>query len=304
MITLPHPLFLWLLRSTGRRKRFESVEGLKRALAEDRKRSDVDPPAALRRELSVQRREVLGSTVWTLAPSGQAASTQLLYLHGGAYFAQITPHHWHLVAELVRASGCAAHVPLYPLAPEHDHRAAERLIDPLYRELAANAGTQPLVVMGESAGAHLALCLVQRMVLAGQPAPRHTVLVSPWLDLSCRIAQQSGRDADDPWLALPGLKEAGRWWAGADEPTAPQLSPLHGPLRDIGGLTLYIGTRDLLFEECQQLCTRAQAAGAPIALHVGQGMLHAWPLLPTPQGRAARRQLARLLTDLQNPTTD
>lgn len=295
MIALPHPLFLWLLRRTGRRKRFESVDGLKDAIAADRQRLDVDPPAALQRELAIERRERLGCPVWTLAPRGAHRGAVLLYLHGGAYIAQITPHHWHLVADLVRTSGCTAHVPLYPLAPEHDHRAAHRLVDALYAELSAASPGLPLVVMGDSAGAHLALCLVQRMVGSGQPAPQQTVLISPWLDLSCRIARRSGREADDPWLALPGIEAAGRWWAGQAEPGATSLSPLAGPLHGIGALTLYTGTRDLLHDECRQLCDCAHAAGAAVDLHVGEGMLHAWPLLPTPQGRAARRQLAQQL---------
>ncbi|MEJ6000161.1 alpha/beta hydrolase fold domain-containing protein [Paucibacter soli] len=294
-MNLPLPLLLLLLRLSGRRRRYESVEGLRRAHAQDRRRRDVAPPASLRRHVALSERLVAGRPCYTLAPrAGQAPSaTRLLYLHGGAFVSQIVPQHWQLVAELVRASGCTASVPLYPLAPEHAHGAAFAMLEALYRELAAAPG--PLVLMGDSAGAGLALALVQGLAEAGVPAPRELVMLSPWLDLSLASARRTAGTMTDPWLALPGMAEAARWWAGGSDPAAPRLSPLHGRLQGIGRLSLYIGQRDLLLGEARALRDRAAAEGVAIEYHEAPRMPHVWPLLPLREAAPVRQRLAQLL---------
>jgi acetyl esterase/lipase len=121
------------------------------------------------------------------------------------------------------------------------------------------------------------------------------VLISPWLDLSCSVAARTAVAGGDPWLALPGLAEAGRCWAGESGVDAPALNPLRRPLSGIGDLTVYAGTRDVLFGEAQELRERARAAGVKTNWHEGAAMIHAWPLLPTVQGRAERAAICSRL---------
>jgi len=116
-MTMPWPLFLLLLKLLGRRRRFESIEGLRAAVERDRKTASAEPPAPVRKRCAIGRRQVGGHDCYTLAPLSGAGPVQLLYLHGGAHVAEISPFHWRLLAEFAETTGCVAHVPIFPLAP-------------------------------------------------------------------------------------------------------------------------------------------------------------------------------------------
>lgn len=294
-MTMPWPLFLLLLKLLGRRRRFESIEGLRAAVERDRKTASAEPPASVRKRCAIGRRQVGGHDCYTLAPLSGAGPVQLLYLHGGAHVAEISPFHWRLLAEFAEATGCVAHVPIFPLAPEHTYRPAYAMVNEIYRGLAAAHDPRQLVLMGDSAGGGLALALAQGFAALGLPQPRDIVLISPWLDLTVSNPAIPALEADDPWLARPGLEEAGRWWAGGEDPGLPHLSPVHGPLQGLGRLTVFIGTRDLLLADCRALRDRAAAQGVHVEMHEAPGMVHVWPLLPVRQAMAARAAIAGIV---------
>ena len=60
---------------------------------------------------------------------------------------------------------------------------------------------------------------------------------------------------------------------------------------------MWVGTRDIMLPDCRELGAR-MPAGAPFALHVQEGAIHDYPLLPTPEGRAARREIAARVAEL------
>ena len=41
---------------------------------------------------------------------------------------------------------------------------------------------------------------------------------------------------------------------------------------------------------------KMKAAGVEVRLHVGEKMDHVYPLLPTPEGKAARKEIAEILS--------
>ena len=68
-------------------------------------------------------------------------------------------------------------------------------------------------------------------------------------------------------------------------------------LAGLGPLSVYVGTRDILSPDVRLLEQRARAAGVDVDLHVGHGLVHVYPLLPTRAGRLAREQIVADLTD-------
>jgi monoterpene epsilon-lactone hydrolase len=295
MATPAHTLFLALLKLTGRRRKFLSAAGLHARIARERRSMRPDPPPALRRRVRIEEQACGGHRCFTVRPLLAQATgpVQVLFLHGGAYVSEMTPYHWRFVAGLVEAAGCTVHVPIYPLAPEHTHRDAYPVIERAWQMLGASTPSQHRVLMGDSAGGGLALGFAQTLAAGGQPGARDVVLISPWLDLALRNPAIVGFEARDPWLARPGLLEAGRLWAGGDDTALPRLSPLHGPLAGLGRLTVFIGTRDLLLPDCRRLRDLAAQAGVPCDLIEGAGMIHDWPILPVPDALAARQAIAR-----------
>lgn len=295
MANLPLPFVVALLHLMGRVRKFRSAEDLHRAVAKERRGFDPAPPAAVAAQCSVSSRLVAGRTVYTLAPRGAASGMHVFYLHGGAYVSGITPLHWQFLAKLVAASACTIAVPLYPLAPEHNHRDAWAFVAEAYRQLAAAVPPERLVLMGDSSGGGFALALAPQLGALGLPQPRDIVLISPWLELTARNPKIAEVQPHDPWLRVPGAREAARLWAAGADMTDPKLSPINGPIKGLGRLTLFIGTRDILLPDCRELRDRAAAEGVALTYVEATGMIHVWPILPLRQAQPAIAQIADIV---------
>lgn len=295
MPNLPLFLVILLLRLAGRTRKFRSAEDLHREVAKERRVHNPVPPADIARRFAVTHREIHGRSVYTLAPRGASSGVYVFYLHGGAYVSGITPFHWRFLARLIEDTGCTVTAPLYPLAPEASHRDAHPFALEAYRQLAAQAPPDKLILMGDSSGGGFALALAQTLLEQGLPQPRNIVLISPWLDITAKNPDIAKVQPHDPWLRVPGALEAGRLWAAGADPNDPKLSPINGPLKGLGHLTLFIGTRDILLPDCRKLRDRAKAEGVPLCYVEAPGMIHVWPILPVREANAAIRQIAGIV---------
>ena len=69
----------------------------------------------------------------------------------------------------------------------------------------------------------------------------------------------------------------------------------HRAIAPIFPIATFTGTEDLLNPDSHRLHEACTRAGVPCELVEAPGMPHDWPLLPTPEGRAARKRIAELL---------
>lgn len=301
--SLSHHLLVSLLRLSGRRRRYASAQALQRFIAQRARQAPLgDAPEAVQRaglQLLHGHDAPTQRPVLRLLPPAAEGEPQreLLYLHGGAYINPIVRQHWQLLTRLVRGAQAAATVPLYPLAPQASHREALDFALRQYRALLARRAPGSLTLMGDSAGGGLALALAQRLRDEGLPQPARLLLISPWVDLQLPEddAELQALAARDPMLDLPGLREAARLWADGAALHEPALSPVNGRLDGLAPMTVFIGTRDLLWPGVRRLRERAQAQGAALRYVEAPGMLHAWPLLPQAEARQALRQIVQIL---------
>jgi epsilon-lactone hydrolase len=225
-------------------------------------------PAEMRTRLQVSERLVEGNRVFTLAPGSSGSRKRIVYLHGGAYVNELTKPHWDIIAKLIEATGATVIVPIYPLAPENDHRAAFAFLDSVYRQILANTAADDVVLAGDSAGAGLALGMVVDARDKGLPMPGRIILFSPWLDLTLADPHARAVEADDVMLAVDALRMCGAWWAGDDDPRLPRLSPLYADLKGLPPIELYQGTNDIFVVDSRTFVKKVQAAGG--AIHYGE----------------------------------
>ena len=272
-----------VLRAT-RRRTWVDVERARRRM--EQPKQEAPPSRGLLRRHEISQRAVDGFPVWTVRP--QRESSAAVYLHGGAYMAGIAPQHWALIGRLADA-GVRVEVPLYGLAPPHTHRDAYPFLREVWAGLVDEVPSGGPVLAGDSAGGGLALGLAQELVAGGAPLPARLVLLSPWLDLTLGNPEMAEYERRDPWLAKAGLVEAGRAWAGGDDPTAPRLSPGHGPLAGLPPIALFVGTREIAYPDVTALAREAAAAGVDVDLTVADGAVHVYPLVPAPEGAEGAR---------------
>lgn len=219
----------------------------------------------------------------------------ILYLHGDTYTDQIAPAHWLFCDSLARRTDAEVCVPVYPLAPKHDYDEAYDLVRALYAGMVGRYGADNVVLMGDSAGGGFAAGLAESLPEYGLPQPGKLVLISPWVDLSMRNPSCTDHADEDPALAVWGLSEMGKSWADGDDPTLYRLSPLYGDVSCLRDVSVYVGTREILYPDVMAFAGKVRSSGVPLRLVVGGNLDHSWPLSPTPEGARARKEIAEVV---------
>lgn len=243
--------------------------------------------------------------VRVIAPDDSSA-TYLHFHHGGWVFGSIWEQDTRLIDIARRARVRVVSVG-YRLAPEHplpapvdDGVAATRWVRSEYPG-------DPLLVGGESAGAHVALCTMLRLRDDGGDGlgdVRAAQLSYGMYDLSLTPSARAWGtrflSISTPWLswfydhAAPGVPASGRRVAA--------LSPLYAELAGLPPLLLTVGTADPLLDDTLLLAEAARRAGVEVELAVWPEGPHGLNVLSTAVGRAAEDEIARFLTAAAAPT--
>ena len=251
-------------------------------------------PMRLGRDVEATLTKMGGWPVSYTAPSsGHEGCNYVMFLHGGGYINEIVPSHWRFIGEMTRKARVCCVVPIYPLAPRATAKDVVPATGELLRMLLEDAGTAKVTVVGNSAGAGLALAACQWLRDRGHRQPDRMVLISPAADASVSRPEQIELAKRDPIQDIPGIVEAGRLYAGALDVGHPFVSPLNGAFRFLAPMTIFSGTRDLLYPDSVDLAERARAVGVPVELHLLRDQPHNYALMPTPEGRRARSMILR-----------
>jgi acetyl esterase/lipase len=248
----------------------------------------------VRRALDIELTRRGGWPIFEARPVGARPDTTIVYIHGGGYVNEIVSWHWFLIGQLVREVPARAVVPIYPLAPTATAAEVVPRMAELVGEIVADGGAGPTIVAGDSAGAGLAVAAAFVMRDRGLPQPSQMALISPFLDVTITDERQEAIAPKDKMLRRPGLREAGRMWAGSLELDDPLVSPIGGDLRGLPPLAVFTGTHDILDCDSQRLAELAREAGITVDLREVRGAPHAFAVLPTRQGAAARRRIVEV----------
>ncbi|MFV0495036.1 alpha/beta hydrolase fold domain-containing protein [Mycobacterium sp.] len=297
-----------LLAATGRHRAYLDAESA-RAHIDNRggQQQPFWPPPRLRRDVEVAFEHGSGWPVYTLTPKANRKAAPesvgdgcpgrtVFYLHGGAWVNEITGAHWRLAAQIAAEADAEVIVPIYPLVP-HTTAAevmpviVDMVIAALTRAQAqARARAQPEVhrvcLAGDSAGGQMVLSAALMLRDRHDVILPETVLISPVLDLS--LANPLIGSVDDPWLGRDALRVFADRWRGDLDLSDLRVNPIAAALAGLGPLTVFSGTRDILNPDARLFTEKARAAGVPVDYHEQPGLLHVYPLTPTPEGRAAR----------------
>jgi acetyl esterase/lipase len=254
------------------------------------------PARSISRHVDVSFREVGGWSVYDVAPRSGAQATRALFLHGGCYVFEIDRLHWRFVANLVRETGVTVTVPIMPLAPSGRASVVVDRAAALVDSLIAEVGASQVSLMGDSSGGGMALAVAMELRDRGRDPLKAIVLSAPWLDISGTDPMLAEIAPHDPWLAVPGTHAAGALYRGELPESDRRVSPIHGDLTSLGPITVFTGTRDIVHADALRLLAKAEKEGIPIEFHVGEGMIHNYPILPIPEGAAARAVVAEAIS--------
>ncbi|MDH6257922.1 alpha/beta fold hydrolase [Bradyrhizobium sp. BR13661] len=290
--SLQSRLFNVLLRQLPYKEQLASAEAVQAHVQRLASQPASFEPAGLGHGVEAVLTKMGGWPVYYTAPSsGHEGCNHVMFLHGGGYINEIVPAHWRFVGQMTRQAGVVCVVPIYPLAPRATAKDVVPATAELLRMLLEDAGQAKVTVVGNSAGAGLALAACQWLRDHGHRQPNRLVLISPAADASVSRPEQVEIAPRDPIQDIPGILEAGRLYAGDLDVGHPFVSPLNGAFRSLAPMTIFSGTRDLLYPDSVDLAARARGAGVPVELHLWREQPHNYALMPTPEGRRARAMI-------------
>ncbi|KAH9217316.1 Alpha/Beta hydrolase protein [Leptodontidium sp. 2 PMI_412] len=214
------------------------------------------------------------------------------YLHGGAY---VSGHPGTFLLAALRITETAAECGIslswfgleYSLAPETKFPTqVEQAVAGYTYLLDQNIDASKIAVLGDSAGGHLALCLIASLQNAQLPKPEGGIfLESPWIDLHCskRASYETNKYMD--YINLDTILKASKGLLGnrIDEDTAAFIDftqPLSGgrSWKDIMPARVWLsaGSHELLLSEIEQFSRLLEEDGVNAQFEVEEGGVHCW----------------------------
>jgi acetyl esterase/lipase len=223
--------------------------------------------------------EHLGRKIWTISPRESEPDTIIFFLHGGAYYANMTKHHWRFIEQLLNCKLAIMIVPDYPLAPESTCKDVYQFLDTVYAKLISDHTSKHIVLMGDSAGGGLALGFAQAIKKDNIKQPEQIILFSPWLDVSMTNPDIAKVEKSDKILSVKGLKTAGKKYAGNLDLTDYRVSPIYGDLSNLGRISIFIGTNEVFIADARKLRKLMEDRNIEFSYYEYPDLFHDWVII-------------------------
>ena len=244
--------------------------------------------------------EAGGVRMHRTATAASRGERNVLYLHGGGYVSGGPLFYRHFtwrIADLMKARVWTLE---YRLAPEHPFPAALDDAVSAFHWLTQEAGADELFVMGDSAGAGLALCLLLKLRDSGTPLPAAAVAMSPWTDLALTGTSLTGNAAADPMLNARDLPELVCCYLAGADPRDPYASPLYGDPTGLPPVLIQTGSDEILRDDAVRMAEKLQQANPQSRLEIWPRMPHAFQLFvpALPEAHAAIAQIGAFIAGI------
>ncbi|TFB19514.1 alpha/beta hydrolase [Filobacillus milosensis] len=261
-------------------------------------------PENLLKKYKLQHQEIDGANVYYFNRHTSKDHKHIIYLHGGAYVNNPLGFHWAFLDQIHEATGAAITVPVYLKAPNYTYERSFELVLTIYKNLLEEYNPNQIIIMGDSAGGGMGLAFAQWLQELELPQPGQLILLSPWLDITMTNPDLHTLERKDPMLAIYGTSEMGKTWAGDTNVTHYKLSPINGSLRDLGGISIFVGTHELLLADARLLLKKAKEQDVAINYFEYPRMNHCFPVFPIPEAKDATRKIIGLIQeDVNGPKT-
>ncbi|HNQ68634.1 MAG TPA: alpha/beta hydrolase [Bacteroidales bacterium] len=255
-------------------------------------------PKKYLKEFQIDIFQVNCRNVYRFSPKENKTDKQILYFHGGAYINNIFSGHWNFIAQIVRSTSCTVIIPDYPLAPTLTYLDAFDMIYEIYKMLLSETDSQNIIFMGDSAGAGLAMAFAEKLNQDGKSQPEQLILISPWLDVSMTNPEIEAVQKKDPILNAKTLIMAGNAWSGNSDVKNYMVSPIYGNFNGLPQITIFIGTHDVLFPDCEKFESLAENQNITVNYFKYNEMFHVWVLFPfLKESKLAAEQINALILD-------
>ncbi len=213
----------------------------------------------------------------------------ILMIHGGGFKIELNDFYRRL-AEKYSKLFCGATVINvdYGRFPEHQLPSQMHDVVKVYLHLLDEGiNNSDIVIIGDSAGATLAMTSSLWLRDNGYPMPNHIVCFSLWADATSSGDSRITNAYTDPFYGIAKhkkiednlhlLRRISKYVLNVDR-TDPYISPLFGSFEKFPKVTLICGTAELDESDSDRVYEKLKAAGADTELHKFEGMCHCFQL--------------------------
>jgi len=244
---------------------------------------------------------VVGEWVRPRHLDADAARTDavILYIHGSAYVGCSTSTHRGLVSRIAEQTGLDVFSVEYRLAPRHVFPAA---VDDVARAHGwlLDQGVSPhrIILMGDSAGGHLAVDLALHLVRSHEAPPAALAVFSPLVDHSFALSRRRERLRPDPLVTAADAQRLIDRYVGHTDITHPRLTHVFAAGEVLPPTLIQAGGGEMLVADAHALHDALAAAGTPVTLEVWPGQIHVFQAMPrlVPEADAALRRATDFVT--------
>ncbi|MCF6221817.1 MAG: alpha/beta hydrolase [Robiginitomaculum sp.] len=236
-----------------------------------------------------------------LVPQNCDPEVTALYLHGGGYTfnSEISANFAKTLASLLNIKLFMLD---YRLTPENPHPAQiEDALEAYNFLLKKGVGPNKLIVIGDSAGGHLALMLLIALRDLELPQPALAIGLCPWTDIGER---GDSLDANDRYDLVQGYMAVrfGEWLRGNSEFTNEELSPIHQDFSGLAPIYMQGGGREVLIDMIRDFAKTIRKQGHEVVLDVWPTMTHVFHMhgLTLLESRQAFERLLEIINTKVN----
>lgn len=257
---------------------------------------DYEIPSAVKMDVPVYDKHEHGMQVFYVNEE-TFDNTIIVYIPGGGYLNDPLKYHWNLINNVTKQTNCPVVVPIYLKVPNYTCDESYKKMVEFYQDLATREGVEHIIFIGDSSGGGMSLALAQ-ILRDGYPEllqPEDLFLIVPWLDVSMETEGIEEIAEIDPMLGLYGCKDIGKMWAGKRDVHDPMVSPIYGTFENLGRITLFTGTKDMLYPDVEKLSTILNEQGIEHTYVVKKNLDHPYPLFPTPEAKEAQQLMIDII---------
>ncbi|SHH87361.1 Acetyl esterase/lipase [Sporobacter termitidis DSM 10068] len=264
------------------------------------KRQNVKSPARkLRKKYEYQEKILGGQPCYIVRAKNNMAGKAVLLFFGGGYFMPPDQGDFSLAGEIAERTGAEVYLPIYPLAPKYKLKDTVKSVTDVYQEILLHYEPHKIVFMGNSSGAAfcLTLCLYIRHEKLSVPFPARLIMLSPGLQMppneaqTERMRRQGKKDTMIPVMFCKNIHRV-----LVDEDSAYLLRAFDASWNGLPEMDVYFGGCELFYAYIPDVEQAAGEGRARVHIHIGENMMHCWPMLGfTREGKQTRQDIYEII---------
>lgn len=221
----------------------------------------------------------------------------LVYLHGGCFVLGSIQSHQSLASHLSKQLSLPVLFIDYSLAPEKPFPSAIFDIIHVYQHLLLRYPENDIILMGDSAGAGLAISVLSILNEKNIHAPKYLVMLSPWIDLTC-TKESIAVNADlDPIITKEELQEyVSLYVNGANLSDANPIETMYGQFPPT---LILVGSGEILLDDSKSIYNKIASQQTKAKLSVYDKQNHVWMFenIHTEASKTAMKEIQEFITD-------